>query len=107
MAKRARIDALTHFTIGNAPGAFGLQIAAGTQPALDELRQGLFTHPPQYRQGQHAVRRRCVPPHQVGQQVKREIIVPGGVTAQAVGALQITALSGKRGEFFEHTIIKQ
>ena len=43
----------------------------------------------------------------VGQQVKREIIVSGGITAQAVGALQITARGGKQGEVFEHTIIKK
>ena len=30
-----------------------------------------------------------------------------GVTAQAVGALQITARGSKQGEVFEHTIIKQ
>ena len=33
--------------------------------------------------------------------------MPGGVTAQVVGAFQITARGGKQGEVFEHTIIKK
>ena len=53
------------------------------------------------------MRRTGAPPQQVGQQLQGEIIVAGGVTAQAVGALQITARGGKQGEAFEHTIIKK
>ena len=46
-------------------------------------------------------------PSRLGSRSSGKSSFPVGVTAWAVGALQITARGGKQGESFEHTIIRQ